>query len=131
MLAVLGYWWWATRQAPPQEARFITSFEECVAAGYPVMESYPRQCRTPEGAVYTEEIGGERTATATGGCFIGGCNSEICSDQEGMMSTCEYRPEYACYETAQCGRGEGGACGWRQTPELTACLSADFEGLSK
>jgi hypothetical protein len=23
----------------------VTSFEECVAAGNPVMESYPRQCR--------------------------------------------------------------------------------------
>jgi len=27
----------------------INSFEECVAAGYPIMESYPRQCRTAEG----------------------------------------------------------------------------------
>ena len=25
----------------------ITNFEECIAAGNPVMESYPRQCRDP------------------------------------------------------------------------------------
>lgn len=25
----------------------INSFDECVAAGFPVMESYPRQCRVP------------------------------------------------------------------------------------
>jgi hypothetical protein len=40
-------------QAPALQ---ITSFEECEAAGYPVMESYPRQCRTPEGALFVEEI---------------------------------------------------------------------------
>ncbi len=33
----------------------IASFEECVAAGYPVMESFPRQCRTPDGTVFTED----------------------------------------------------------------------------
>ena len=32
------------------------NFEECVAAGYPVMESYPRQCRTPDGKVFVEQI---------------------------------------------------------------------------
>ncbi|MFA5764210.1 MAG: hypothetical protein WC915_05380 [archaeon] len=26
------------------ETKNITNFEECVAAGFPVMESYPRQC---------------------------------------------------------------------------------------
>ncbi|TAK05096.1 hypothetical protein EPO33_03875 [Patescibacteria group bacterium] len=34
----------------------ITSFEECAAAGNPVMESYPRQCRTPDGRSFTEEV---------------------------------------------------------------------------
>lgn len=34
----------------------ISSFEECAAAGYPVMESYPRQCRTPDGRTFVEEI---------------------------------------------------------------------------
>jgi len=33
----------------------ITSFEECVAAGNPVMESYPRQCRA-NGQLFVEEI---------------------------------------------------------------------------
>jgi hypothetical protein len=30
----------------------IQSFEDCVAAGYPVMESYPRQCRTADGRTF-------------------------------------------------------------------------------
>lgn len=34
----------------------IGSFEECVAAGYPIMETYPAQCRTPEGTTFTEKI---------------------------------------------------------------------------
>lgn len=34
----------------------ITSFEECVEAGNPVMESYPRQCRTEDGQLFVEEI---------------------------------------------------------------------------
>lgn len=33
----------------------VTSFEECVAAGNPVMESYPRQCRSGD-TVFVEEI---------------------------------------------------------------------------
>ncbi len=34
----------------------ITSFEACVEAGYPVMESYPRQCAVPEGRTFVEII---------------------------------------------------------------------------
>lgn len=60
--------------------------------------------------------------SVSGGCFIGGCSSQICSDQEGMMSTCEYKEEYACYKTAKCERQTSGQCGWTQTAELAACL---------
>ncbi|MCB9818599.1 hypothetical protein H6788_00215 [Candidatus Nomurabacteria bacterium] len=34
----------------------IRSFEDCLVAGLPVMESYPRQCRTPDGRTFAEEI---------------------------------------------------------------------------
>jgi hypothetical protein len=37
----------------------VNNFEECVAAGYPVMESYPRQCRNPGGKNFVEDIGNE------------------------------------------------------------------------
>lgn len=55
-------------------------------------------------------------------CFVGGCSSQICSDQEGVISTCEWREEYACYQAATCERQADGQCGWTQTPELSACL---------
>ncbi len=41
----------------------IVSFDDCVSAGYSVMESYPRQCRTPEGDIFTEYIGNELEKT--------------------------------------------------------------------
>tara|TARA_Y100000310_G_scaffold292870_1_gene321992 strand:- start:4331 stop:5314 length:984 start_codon:yes stop_codon:yes gene_type:complete len=37
----------------------ITNFKECADAGNPVMESYPRQCRTPDGKTFVENIGNE------------------------------------------------------------------------
>ncbi len=36
----------------------VSNFEECVAAGNPVMESYPRQCAS-NGETYVENIGNE------------------------------------------------------------------------
>lgn len=33
----------------------IDSFEDCVAAGYPVMESYPEQCAVPGGQSFTKQ----------------------------------------------------------------------------
>lgn len=38
------------------DSQIIGNFNECIGAGYPVMESYPRQCRTPEGQLFIEEI---------------------------------------------------------------------------
>ncbi len=34
----------------------IKTFEDCESAGFAVMESYPRQCRTPDGRLFAEEI---------------------------------------------------------------------------
>jgi len=40
----------------PTDASSIHSFEDCVAAGNPVMESHPRQCRTSDGKHFVEFI---------------------------------------------------------------------------
>lgn len=34
----------------------INNFEKCIAAGYPAMESYPRQCITSDGKHFVEEV---------------------------------------------------------------------------
>jgi hypothetical protein len=57
-------------------------------------------------------------------CVAGGCSGTICSDEEGVVSTCEWRAEYACYKDAECKRQDDGACGWTQTEALTACLAS-------
>ncbi|MFA5841902.1 MAG: Gmad2 immunoglobulin-like domain-containing protein [Candidatus Paceibacterota bacterium] len=41
-----------------EKSPLVAGFEECVAAGNPVMESYPRQCRSG-GGTFTENIGNE------------------------------------------------------------------------
>lgn len=35
----------------------IKNFDDCIAADYEVMESYPRQCRAPDGRLFTEDLG--------------------------------------------------------------------------
>lgn len=39
------------------------NFEECVIAGNPVLESYPRQCRAPNGKTFIEDMGNEPEKT--------------------------------------------------------------------
>lgn len=48
--------WFVFPSGQGGEAPNVLSFEDCEKAGYPVMESYPRQCRTPDGRTYAEEI---------------------------------------------------------------------------
>ena len=54
-------------------------------------------------------------------CMKTGCSGQVCSDQE-VMTTCEYKTEYACYKKAACERQANGDCGFTPTPELNACL---------
>jgi hypothetical protein len=65
----------------------------------------------------------------TGACYVGGCSSQLCSNEPGMASTCEYREEYACYQNAVCERQTTGECGWTQTQALNACLAGAAEEL--
>jgi hypothetical protein len=48
---------------PDEQGQGIDNFEACVQAGYPVMESYPRQCRTPAGQTFVEEVVGTAEAS--------------------------------------------------------------------
>ena len=50
----------------------INSFEDCVAAGNPVMESFPRQCRTEDGQLFAEEVEGDQTGTSSQSVTISG-----------------------------------------------------------
>lgn len=52
----VGAYFALSRQKPPSP-QVITNFEECAKAGYPVGESHPRQCWTPDGRHFVEELG--------------------------------------------------------------------------
>lgn len=47
--------WFSFNSIKKVDQSKIMSFSDC-AKVYPVMESYPRQCRTPDGRTYAEEI---------------------------------------------------------------------------
>lgn len=54
VVAASGTWLYFKTSRPE-----VKNFDECIKAGYPVMESYPRQCKTPGGEIFTEDIGNE------------------------------------------------------------------------
>lgn len=56
-------------------------------------------------------------------CRPTGCSGQVCADHD-VVTTCEFRPEYACYRTARCERQGDGTCGWTMTPQLQQCLNA-------
>lgn len=56
-------------------------------------------------------------------CRPGGCSGQLCTDKPDMVTTCEWREEYACYQTATCERQPSGECGWTKTEELQQCLT--------
>lgn len=60
---------------------------------------------------------------SAGGCYVGGCSSQLCTDQPDVASTCEWREAYACYQGQTCERQATGQCGWTPTPQLQACLA--------
>jgi hypothetical protein len=55
-------------------------------------------------------------------CRKTGCAGELCAAQD-VVTSCRWRPEYACYQGATCALGPDGACGFVQTPALQRCLA--------
>ena len=71
------------------------------------------------------QVASSSKPVTTAACVIGGCSAQLCgekSDLDGMVTSCEYREEYACYKQTKCERQTTGKCGWTETPELTMCL---------
>lgn len=116
----------------PMPLSVVTNFEECAAEGNPVMESYPRQCRTKDGRLFVEELAdqpssSDGTGISANGCAVAGCSGQLCVSAEEastIITTCEFRAEYACYREASCEPQADGKCGWTETPELQQCLAS-------
>lgn len=56
VLIVTGIFLFYWSQVSRDERLVISSFEECVGAGFPVQESYPRSCTTPDGQTFSEDV---------------------------------------------------------------------------
>jgi hypothetical protein len=104
---------------PPCCKDGINSFEECAAAGNPVMESYPRQCRTADGKHFVEIIPGKEQCEIAGGLWgiwsnrspaTASCNPSTsdggkeCTDSSQCQSFCQAK------EGAQIGIEDTGMC---------------------
>lgn len=65
--------------------------------------------------------------TAYKSCRVTGCSGEICSNKE-VMSTCVYKPEYACYKQARCEIQSDGNCGFTLNTSVNACITNSRSG---
>jgi hypothetical protein len=89
-----------------------------------VLSSYPPEDippQLPEVATTTES---ELPPDTLGACYVGGCSSQLCTDDPEAASDCAFRESYTCYQTAICERQSTGQCGWTETPELLACIAS-------
>lgn len=73
LIGVLAYMF--LHDSPNQETNQVNTvevfdFESCVSARYPILESFPRQCNTPDGDSYTETLTGPVEYTSEGGVLI-------------------------------------------------------------
>jgi hypothetical protein len=88
----------------------ISSFEQCAQAGYPILESYPRQCQVPGGPTFTENL------------------SLVCQEAGGHWNECSNRcrldnqgnPDVVCTEMCEPLCECGGIAGFN-CPEGYSC----------
>ncbi len=63
-MAITGWWIYKNDiSTDDQTIPTVNSFAECQNAGYPIMESYPEQCQTPDGRTFVRDIGNENDKT--------------------------------------------------------------------
>lgn len=56
-------------------------------------------------------------------CKPTGCSGQLCANTD-IITTCEFRPEYACVNLTTCGPfGPGWSCAWNPTPAYLDCLA--------
>lgn len=56
---ILNAYIYNEKQADEPQENEISSYEECVAAGYPILETFPQKCMTPEGDTFTKSLSEE------------------------------------------------------------------------
>lgn len=78
------------------------------------------------GTFQLDEFGGRSLVVddfQAANCQRGGCSGQVCSNAPGAISTCDFRPEYACYAGTSCEAQGDGYCAWTQTPAFLQCIA--------
>lgn len=59
-------------------------------------------------------------------CVRAGCSGQLCVSvlSREIVTTCEFRAEYACYQAADCTVQADGTCGFTPTDALRQCLAS-------
>lgn len=132
MLAVSAVLFVSGCTTVPTGADAITTFEECAAAGYPVMESYPRQCRTPgpSGQTFTEIIddgGGEEPGSIGGERDGHGCLGPAGYSWDAEVGAC-IRPWELDESQKEAARIAVDFLGWEYATTVTGVATARCPG---
>ncbi len=64
--------------------------------------------------------------SADADCGTGGCSGQICGQKDkvqGIITTCEYKPEYDCLKKTGCGCISG-KCEWKKTQDYLDCMKS-------
>ncbi len=69
----------------------ISNFEQCKAAGNPIMESYPRQCRTPDGKNFVEQINSKMMSPEAKCEKYGGIWSSKLNECESLLTLDDFK----------------------------------------
>ncbi len=67
----------------------------------------------------------DRDARTGPGCQIDGCSAQVCtSDDEPVITTCQWYPEYVCYRLpgVRCEKNTAGECAWSTDDEFDMCM---------
>jgi len=111
------------------DACLTTTGNDCTYNGerHKTGESFPSTdaCNTcscgPSGVACTKKLCVPDEPAPTE-CIRTGCSGQICAETD-VVSTCEYQPQYECYQNAPCERQNDGQCGFSPTDELMQCLA--------
>lgn len=126
------------------------SYDECVQrSGSRLQKSIPAICITLEGNYFIQPVTDAQgnqivkppylspnptapipttdlnaNPTPPGVCRRVGCSGELCVslDTTDVISDCNFKPEYSCYQEAPCEVQPDGICGFTPSAGLSACL---------